>query len=79
MKNKTLIQNDPQRELLMYPNDDVTVMKVDFGACLPKSERDGLINGSHSLVGTNLLSPIVGNYFAAQVPNGEERHPSADP
>uniref|UniRef100_T1GW26 Dedicator of cytokinesis C/D N-terminal domain-containing protein n=1 Tax=Megaselia scalaris TaxID=36166 RepID=T1GW26_MEGSC len=24
IKNKFLIQNDPQRELLMYPNDDVT-------------------------------------------------------
>lgn len=24
-KNKTLIQNDPQRELLLYPSDDVTV------------------------------------------------------
>lgn len=23
-KNKTIIQNDPQRELLMYPNDDVS-------------------------------------------------------
>lgn len=25
VKNKTLIQNDPQRELLLYPNDDVSV------------------------------------------------------
>lgn len=25
LKNKTLIQNDPQRELLLYPNDDVSV------------------------------------------------------
>lgn len=24
-KNKTLIQNDPQRELLLYPNDDISV------------------------------------------------------
>lgn len=24
-KNKTLIQNDPQRELLIYPADDVSV------------------------------------------------------
>lgn len=24
MKNKTLIQNDPLRELLLYPTDDVT-------------------------------------------------------
>lgn len=24
-KNKMLIQNDPQRELLIYPNDDVSV------------------------------------------------------
>lgn len=27
LKNKTLIQNDPQRELLMYPIDDVSVSK----------------------------------------------------
>lgn len=25
VKNRTLIQNDPQRELLLYPNDDVSV------------------------------------------------------
>lgn len=25
LKNKTLIQNDPQRELLLYPSDDVSV------------------------------------------------------
>lgn len=30
LKNKTLIQNDPQRELLMYPNDDVSVSKTFF-------------------------------------------------
>lgn len=27
LKNKTLIQNDPQRELLMYPIDDVSVSR----------------------------------------------------
>lgn len=27
LKNKTLIQNDPQRELLLYPTDDVSVSK----------------------------------------------------
>jgi len=26
-KNKTVIQNDPQRELLIYPTDDVSVSK----------------------------------------------------
>lgn len=25
LKNKTLLQNDPQRELLLYPQDDVSV------------------------------------------------------
>jgi hypothetical protein len=25
LKNKTLLQNDPQRELLLYPSDDVSV------------------------------------------------------
>lgn len=29
LKNKTLIQNDPQRELLLYPNDDVSVSKFN--------------------------------------------------
>lgn len=29
-KNKTLIQNDSHRELLMYPNDDVTVSGDDI-------------------------------------------------
>lgn len=32
LKNKTLIQNDPQRELLMYPNDDVSVSPRRFSA-----------------------------------------------
>lgn len=25
LKNKTLLQNDPQRELLLYPQDDISV------------------------------------------------------
>ena len=25
LKNKTLLQNDPQRELVLYPQDDVSV------------------------------------------------------
>lgn len=25
LKNKTLLQNDPQRELLLYPPDDISV------------------------------------------------------
>lgn len=25
LKNRTLLQNDPQRELLLYPSDDVSV------------------------------------------------------
>lgn len=29
-KNKTLIQNDPQRELLIYPNDDVSVSEMQL-------------------------------------------------
>lgn len=28
LKNKMLIQNDPQRELLLYPPDDVSVSRV---------------------------------------------------
>lgn len=27
LKNKMLIQNDPQRELLLYPPDDVSVSR----------------------------------------------------
>lgn len=29
LKNKMLIQNDPQRELLLYPPDDVSVSSVN--------------------------------------------------
>lgn len=25
IKNKTVLQNDPQRELLLYPSDDISV------------------------------------------------------
>lgn len=28
LKNKTLLQNDPQRELLLYPQDDVSVSYI---------------------------------------------------
>ena len=30
LKNKTLLQNDPQRELLLYPQDDVSVSKSEI-------------------------------------------------
>lgn len=30
LKNKTLLQNDPQRELLLYPSDDVSVSIIQF-------------------------------------------------
>lgn len=29
-KNKTLLQNDPHRELLVYPSDDVSVSNFCF-------------------------------------------------
>lgn len=35
LKNKTLIQNDPQRELLLYPNDDVSVSKLPLIKDIP--------------------------------------------
>lgn len=35
LKNKMLIQNDPQRELLLYPPDDVSVSRLRYsGYCL---------------------------------------------
>lgn len=27
-KNRTILQNDPQRELLLYPQDDVSVIAL---------------------------------------------------
>jgi len=27
-KNKTLLQNDPQREMLLFPHDDVSVRRL---------------------------------------------------
>lgn len=30
LKNRTLLQNDPQRELLLYPPDDVSVSLMTF-------------------------------------------------
>lgn len=29
-KNKTLLQNDPQREMLLFPHDDVSVSLSSF-------------------------------------------------
>lgn len=28
LKNKTVLQNDPQRELLLYPSDDISVSSI---------------------------------------------------
>lgn len=30
LKNKTLLQNDPQRELLLYPQDDISVSQHSY-------------------------------------------------
>ena len=30
VKNKTVLQNDPQRELLLFPHDDVSVSAIRF-------------------------------------------------
>ncbi|XP_053664214.1 dedicator of cytokinesis protein 9 [Anopheles marshallii] len=56
LKNRTLIQNDPQRELLLYPNDDVseilqpkkfrTVHSNIPGHVPPKHQSVGSTNGS---------------------------------
>ena len=34
VKNRTVIQNDPHRELLLYPSDDVMVRMLIGVACL---------------------------------------------
>lgn len=55
-KNKTLIQNDPQRELLLYPNDDVSevILPKKFRTLnsniptLPKRELKRSDSGSQS-------------------------------
>lgn len=39
LKNKTLIQNDPQRELLLYPTDDVSVSKLKLAQTLTHFSR----------------------------------------
>ncbi|XP_038110959.1 dedicator of cytokinesis protein 9 isoform X3 [Culex quinquefasciatus] len=60
-KNKTLIQNDPQRELLLYPSDDVTEVTLpkkfrtvtsnipSFAALpsVPSSPSNGSANGNN--------------------------------
>ena len=30
VKNKTLLQNDPHREMLLFPPDDVSVSKISY-------------------------------------------------
>lgn len=37
LKNKTLLQNDPQRELLLYPQDDISVSYQAVLYCLSTS------------------------------------------
>ena len=46
LKNKTLIQNDPQRELLMYPIDDVSVSKHKKQVAKNKNNVFSLINST---------------------------------
>lgn len=41
LKNKTLLQNDPQRELLLYPPDDISVsVCCVFFVCLRLSSEE---------------------------------------
>uniref|UniRef100_A0A336LXY2 CSON007578 protein n=2 Tax=Culicoides sonorensis TaxID=179676 RepID=A0A336LXY2_CULSO len=51
-KNKTLIQNDPQRELLMYPSDDVSevVLPKKFrtlSSNIPTISKKSSVNGAN--------------------------------
>lgn len=34
LKNKTLLQNDTQRELLLYPSDDISVSDLLLRGCI---------------------------------------------
>jgi len=43
LKNKTLLQNDPQRELLLYPQDDVSVSYYSCTAYLCACQYAGHI------------------------------------
>lgn len=40
LKNKTLLQNDPQRELLLYPPDDISVSAF---VCLRLSTAEPIV------------------------------------
>ncbi|XP_063703194.1 dedicator of cytokinesis protein 9 isoform X3 [Culicoides brevitarsis] len=65
-KNKTLIQNDPQRELLMYPSDDVSE------DVLPKKFRT-LSNHIPPSSGTKKKGSVNGN-SAVNGDSGKEGH-----
>ncbi|XP_011300539.1 dedicator of cytokinesis protein 9 isoform X1 [Fopius arisanus] len=51
LKNRTLLQNDPQRELLLYPQDDVSQVE------LPRKSR------TVQLVAQNILDEIDGTEY----------------
>jgi hypothetical protein len=58
LKNKTLLQNDPQRELLLYPSDDVSVSIIK--SCSWSALRQvghvafGIMRNAYSILGEKL-------------------------
>lgn len=58
-KNKTLIQNDPQRELLLYPNDDVAV------------SSQSILTVKHFI---NRIIRFTGSGTAEEVPYRHQQH-----
>jgi hypothetical protein len=60
LKNKTLLQNDPQRELLLYPSDDVSVSIIKFLSCkvILFDIKMGYHSGERYSVGVRTLKVI---------------------
>ncbi|XP_055550318.1 dedicator of cytokinesis protein 9 isoform X4 [Wyeomyia smithii] len=74
IKNKTLIQNDPQRELLLYPNDDVmeVMLTKKFRTItnnIPSFSKTAITNGS--------TPPVTGSPAAEN--NSKPSSPTLNP
>ncbi|XP_018313730.1 dedicator of cytokinesis protein 9 isoform X2 [Mycetomoellerius zeteki] len=65
LKNKTLLQNDPQRELLLYPQDDVSqvVLPRRYRSVVPTSQHiTESEEGAENLLTKECLSSYVSNW-----------------
>lgn len=67
IKNKFLIQNDPQRELLMYPNDDVAEI------ILPRRFRT-IDNNIPKFYNESVKTTTTSNGNGVSIKNGEQKN-----